>query len=511
MRRERVRQAATVAACVFAASAASIAGAATFTVTTSADDGAGSLRQAIAAANAASGVDTIAFGIAGAGPHVIALSSQLPGISGTLLIDGYSQPGSLPNTRMPDQGALDTQLAIEVVGAGGPGLWLQASGSNLTVQGLALHGFSEAIAGSNSGVDASQLSVYGNFIGTRIDGTALPGNGNSGSGVRAGFTRTRVGGTQPWQRNLLSGNGGAAVYAGAALTVEGNLIGTDASGTIAIPNGIASNWPAVLVGSRSEVRIGGSTLAARNVISGNRSWGIGVWYSFGPGGVVSAFEIKGNFIGTDASGLLPVPNGFAEPSAAQFGGGIQIQHPGGSSLAIPIGGFDPGEANHIAWNRGAGVAASADHAGEVFDLRGNFIHHNRGVGSANVDIGAPGPTPNDPGDGDGGANGGQNWPEIVSVVRNGDELTIGYRIDTGIANAAWPLRVDFHANRRGGSGAWLGADSYPASSAGQLRTFTVVVPPGVRAPPLLAIATDASGRSSELSPAFGVLFEDDFD
>ncbi|MCA0451449.1 MAG: hypothetical protein LCH62_17010, partial [Proteobacteria bacterium] len=164
-------------------------------------------REAIVAANAASGADTIAFGIAGAGPHAITLSSPLPGIVGTLAVDGYSQPGSLVNTRTTYDGGLDTQLAIEVIGSGGAGFWLQASGANLTVQGLALNGFADAVAGWNGGVDASQLTVYGNFIGTRLDGSALPGNGNSGSGVRAGFTRTRVGGMQPWQRNLLSGNG----------------------------------------------------------------------------------------------------------------------------------------------------------------------------------------------------------------------------------------------------------------------------------------------------------------
>ena len=496
---------------VVVAVATGSADAATFTVTTTADDGAGSLRQAIVAANAAVGADTIAFGIAGPGPHAIALSSSLPGISGTLVIDGYSQPGSLPNTRTPDQGGLDTQLAIEVIGTGSAGFWLQASGSDLTVQGLALRGFSDAIAGMNSGVDASQLRVYGNFIGTRLDGTALPGNGNQGSGVRGGFTATRVGGAESWQRNLLSGNGGAAVYANGPVIIEGNLIGTDASGATAIPNGMATNWPGLLIGSRSAVRIGGGTAASRNVISGNRTWGIGVWYSFGPGGAVSTFEIKGNFIGTDASGLAPVPNGFAEPTAAQFGGGIQIQHSGGSSAAIPIGGFDPGEGNLIAWNRGAGVASSSDNTAEVFDLRGNRIHHNRGVGRVNVDIGAPGPTPNDPGDDDGGANGGQNWPEVISAVRTGNELTIGYRVDTDVANAAWPLRVDFHENRRGGAGPWLGSDSYPSASAGQVRLVTFLLPPGTRAPPLVAIATDAAGRSSEISPAFGVLFEDDFD
>lgn len=488
-----------------------LADAATFTVTTTADDGAGSLRQAILAANAAGGADTITFALAGSGPHVITLASQLPGISGVLAIDGFSQPGSVPNTRTTAQGGLDAQLAIEIVGSGGPGFWLQASAANLTVQGLALRQFSDAVAGWNGGADGSQLQVYGNYIGTRIDGSALAGNGNSGCGVRAGFSSARIGGTQPWQRNLLSGNGGAGVYAIGPVVMEGNLVGTDASGTTAIPNGGASNWAGILLGSRRQVRIGGADPAARNVVSGNRTWGIALWASFGAGGAVSDVAIKGNFIGVDASGLLPLPNGFADPASAAFGGGIQVENASNPADALPIGGFDPGEANLIAWNHGAGIAASGNRPGEVFDQRGNLIHHNRGIGAANVDIGAPGPTPNDPGDADGGANGTQNWPQVVAASLAGNQLTIRYRVDTDPAQATWPLRIDFHANRRGGGAGWLGTDSYPLASAGQEQTITLLVPPGVRALPFVATATDAAGRSSEFSPAYDVLFEDDFD
>ena len=510
MRRDVVGQARAITAITLAIGSG-LADAATFTVTTNADAGAGSLRQAIAAANAASGADTITFALAGAGPHVITLASQLPGISGVLVIDGFSQPGSAPNTRTPAQGGLDTQLAIEIVGSGGPGFWLQASAANLTVQGLALHHFSDAIAGWNGGADGSQLQVYGNYMGTRLDGSALAGNGNSGCGVRASFSSTRIGGTQPWRRNLLSGNGGAGVYAIGPIIMEGNLVGTDASGSNAIPNGGASNWAGILLGSRRQVRIGGADPAMRNVVSGNRTWGIALWASFGAGGAVSDFEIKGNYIGTDASGVQRLPNGYAEASSAAFGGGIQVQNSSSPADAMPIGGFDPGEANLIAWNNGAGIAAAGNLPGEVFDQRGNLIHHNRGVGGANVDIGAGGPTPNDPGDADGGANGTQNWPQVITASLVGNQLTIRYRVDTDVANAAWPLRIDVHANRRGGGAGWLGSDSYPMTDAGQERTITLLVPPGLRAMPFVATATDAAGRSSEFSPAYDVVFEDDFD
>jgi hypothetical protein len=293
------------------------ASAATFVVSSTADDGAGSLRQAIVGANTAGGTNAITFAISGPGPHAIALASQLPGISGTLVIDGYSQAGAAMNTRTPEQGGLDTQLMIELVGNGGAGFWLQGSTASLTVQGLAMHGFDNAISGNGGGPDASHLHVYGNFIGTAADGNALPGNGNGGSGVRTGFTSAQVGGALAWQRNLLSGNGGAGVLVGGPAVIEGNLIGTDASGTSAIPNGIAGNWGGIVLGSRTDVRIGGADPASRNVISGNRPLGIAIWASFGASGAPTGFEIKGNYIGTDWSGTQPLPNGFEAPNAAQ--------------------------------------------------------------------------------------------------------------------------------------------------------------------------------------------------
>ena len=68
------------------------ADAATFTVTTPADTGAGSLREAIASANALGGADTIAFSIASGGT-TIAPAAPLPAISSPLTIDGTTQPG----------------------------------------------------------------------------------------------------------------------------------------------------------------------------------------------------------------------------------------------------------------------------------------------------------------------------------------------------------------------------------------------------------------------------------
>lgn len=491
----------------------SIAQAATFTVTSTADSGTGSLRQAIFDANAANGADTITFAIPGSGPHTITLATQFPGISGALVIDGFSQPGSLGNTRSPDEGGLNAVLMIELVGNGQTAFYTEGLNASLTVRGLAMHGFSEVIVGNNGSMDASQVTVQGCYIGSSLDGDAVPGPnpGNSGSAVRCGFSNCQIGGTEAWQRNLLSSNGGAAILADGPAIIEGNLIGTDANGTQALPNGTNSNWGGIILNPRAAARIGGANVAARNVISGNHPLGIGIWVPSATVTALGSIEIQGNFIGTDWTGTQPLPNGYLDPQFAQFGGGIQFRISSNDQTPLVIGGFEAGEANLIAYNNGGGIAAYDNNPGEAFDNRANVIHHNRGVGRANVDIGAVGPTANDIDDADGGANGTQNYPEILSASQTGNQLTLSYRVDSTIANSAYPLRIDVFANRRGGSGQWLTQDIYPEQEAQAVRSITLLVPAGVRAIPFVATATDAQGHSSEFSPAFDVLFEDDFD
>ena len=68
---------------------------ATLTVTTTADSGAGSLRQAILDANTSPGADTITFSIGASGSQqTIAPLTNLPTISDPVMLDGWSQGGS---------------------------------------------------------------------------------------------------------------------------------------------------------------------------------------------------------------------------------------------------------------------------------------------------------------------------------------------------------------------------------------------------------------------------------
>jgi hypothetical protein len=69
-----------------------------FTVFNTNNTGAGSLRQAIVDANNNPGPDRIKFEIPGNGLQVIRLTTALPTNAGPVEIDGFTQPGSSPNT-----------------------------------------------------------------------------------------------------------------------------------------------------------------------------------------------------------------------------------------------------------------------------------------------------------------------------------------------------------------------------------------------------------------------------
>jgi len=506
----------------------------TFCVTNTSDTtDPGSLRTAITSANTAGGTNTIGFSIAGSGVHTITLGSQLPAITTDLTLDGFSQPGSVQNTNAPDQGGLTTQLTIEIVGINGIGFYYECCAGpfhTLTFQGLALHGFNDVITGqSGTTTPKAKINVYGCFIGTKVDGTALATTGNGGTAVRVNFDNAQIGGTLPWQRNLLSGNAYSGVFTGpsdaaSSVVIEGNLIGTDAGATQSIPNGTLSNWGGIFVsGAGRNVRIGCTatgggcaSTASRNIISGNNPQGIFLAPDAG-GAHFSGLEIKGNYIGLGWNGAALPNQYFADPNNSTFGGGIRVAGSADLTPAI-IGGFGPGEANTIAFNHGPGINGMNFFTGtfSYFDSRANKVHDNLAQGQANIAIGAAGSEPlaNDAGDPDTGSNGQQNWPEILTAepMRGPGpgqlSMKVTYKVTSTPVNALYPLRVDFYFAVNGGTGLWFATDSYPDSAGQGYVTATVPITLSVVGPgpwyafwgPIVATATSASGYSSEISP-----------
>jgi hypothetical protein len=412
------------------------AGAATFTVSNSADSGAGSLRAAITAANTNPGPDTIAFDIPGAGPHAIAVLSSLPGINSPVLIDGYSQPGAGPNS-----GAIgsNAQIRIELVGpatAGVSSLILLVGSTGSTIRGLAINRFSGSQLTATGG--GSNCVITGNFIGTDPSGTiAYP----SGPGTRTGITVAgagcRIGGTARADRNVVSGVSGTGIFVGNAdVTIQGNLVGTTASGGGALGNScgitVGNAIPAPGASLISNVLIGGENVGAslpRNVISGNSRCGIEVNAS-------EDVRIEGNIIGLAAFPIVAIANA---------GPGIQV----GRAQRVRIGTV----------------------------ITGDFIQGNDGL-AIDLAVGtATGVTANDPLDADVGPNTLQNFPELTAVTYSATQTIVQGRLQSE------PSRLFFidvytatscHPSGHGGGAAYRGFTSTTTSAAG-VGTFSLVI------------------------------------
>jgi hypothetical protein len=278
------------------------------------------------------------------GVATITPQTALPVITNPVVINGYTQAGAqLNNLTEGDNAVLKVQLNLSAVPAGNTPLTVAAN--NSTIQGLVVNGVTGdsaaigvggtgdqiegnfigtdgtgtqvvgnaswgiALSGSNALVGGTTPaarniisgngnspsvfyedlggildsgtgdSIQGNYIGTDVTGTKALGNGRvdfggtGSAGVDLNGNNNNLGGTALGAANLISGNLVGVFDAGTNSIVEGNLIGTDVTGTSAVGNGTGVELEGGLVG--------GTTPAARNIISGN---GLGIFDAAGPGG-----------------------------------------------------------------------------------------------------------------------------------------------------------------------------------------------------------------------------------
>jgi uncharacterized repeat protein (TIGR01451 family) len=220
--------------------------------------------------------------------YTIAPTAVLPTITDPVVLDGTTQP-DFPGTPI-------IELNGTGAGAGQNGLTITAS--NSTVRGLVINRF----GGHGIRVSGGANNVIaGNYIGTNVLGSAPQGNGFMGVELGLGSTNNRIGGTAIADRNVISGNSqnGVSLIGGSNInSIEGNYIGLNAAGTGNMPNGLSG----VAIDGANTVTIGGAVAGAGNVISGNAQQGI--WMNNSTGSI-----IQGNFIGTNANGDGPVANG----------------------------------------------------------------------------------------------------------------------------------------------------------------------------------------------------------
>jgi CSLREA domain-containing protein len=501
-----------------------------------------SLREALNAANRLSDTDTINFDLGDGGHETIHVGPQPLRALFPVVIDGTTQPGyagtpivELDGTlSSPRQGGLNllhqsggsTVRGLVVSRFSGVGINLQSSG-NYRIEGnyigtdatgtLALgnteHGIhvlshpsldngrntivrnvisANGLSGIEIGGNEDENVIQGNYIGTNAAGTAALGNGRWGIRIANGPNNGNlIGGTAAGEGNVISANGDDGIAIGGACNpcdftgnvVQGNSIGTNASGTAALGNrlnGISNIGDGTI--------IGGTAAGARNVISGNG------WNGILIGGDSTGSRVQGNLIGTAADGTTPLGNGLA--GSLNRDSGIDVLRAEGTT----IGGAAPGAANTIAYSHGDGVRVAM---GSAFTfccgnaILSNSIHSNGGLG---IDLRVPiGVTPNDPGDADRGPNELQNYPVLTSAGGNTIQGTL-----SSIANRSF--RLEFFASSEpdasghGEGERFLGATSVTTNGSGQ-ASFSFTSPTSFGGEWVTATATDPANNTSEFSGA----------
>jgi hypothetical protein len=473
-------------------SAAASLSASTYTVTNTNDTGAGSLRQAITDANANPGADTIAFNIPGSDPNcdaggvcTITPASGLPSISDALTIDGYTQPGAAVNTAASGTNAV---LKIELSGASFASSGLDIEAMNVTIRGLVIGGgFSYGISHNGFADFTSNAKIVGCFIGVHADGeTPWP---NQFYGISFDYTGDiTIGGTDPADRNLISGNtNGKGIYANlefstGSLVIQGNLIGTNAAANAAVSNLYGLTVKAF--GAGANLMIGGSAAGAGNVISGNDGPGLDLTTLF-----TATATVQGNFIGTDATRAHALGN-------VDYGIIAEGAH-------ITVGGA-AAEGNTIVNNGFVGLWVDDTGVPEQVTFRGNSMENNGlasgwnglGVDLANDLV----PTHNDPLD----ADGYQNFPNVSSATPGAGTTEI-----QGVLHSkpSTLFTLDFYSNpactrfpRSFLEGrTYLGSGQVSTDGSGN-GSFDVVLPVEIAAGErVTATATNPDGSTSEFS------------
>jgi len=370
--------------------------AATFPVINANNTGAGSMRQAILDANENPAPDTITFQIPGTGVKTITVSSALPPILDPVAIDATTQTGyaGTPLVELSGGGS---------VNAAG----LRILAGHTTVRGLAIMRFlGQGIEIAGPG---GTNQVAGNYLGLDADGDTARPNDLQGIWVN-NSTGNLIGGTDPADRNVISGNKDTGIYiiGGSSNLVQGNYIGTKANGSVALANGANG----ISISSSARNQIGGPVAEAGNLISGNGASGIylkdagsvdnivqgnrvglaangttalgntadgltinnasrntalgnvfsgnkqsGVYLM----GTATGNNLQGNLIGTDAIGVTAAANTYAGITIARATNNI-------------VGGTDPAARNIIAGNKADGIFMTTNSTANV--VAGNWIGLN---------------------------------------------------------------------------------------------------------------------------------------
>ena len=347
---------------------------------------------------------------------------------------------------------------------------------------IGLSGTGNVISGNGDGIYlASQGNqIQGNMIGTNRTGTSALGNSIGVHASQAIYTV--IGGTDPGKRNVISGNI-SGISLGGYSTVQGNLIGTNSSGSAAIPN-----QTGISVQSASYVLIGGTGSGQGNVISGNSNAGIILHDA------ATHIEVVSNKIGTDITGTSPLGNGrgiFIQGNGnfighVATGGGNTIAHNMDEGVLLAWSASQNRIEVNTIHDNGIGVFAMDD-ATSANPFTQNIIYGNTALG---LDLAPVGVNLNDPGDADSGANLRLNYPEFTAANTTSAEGT-----------ACHGCTVEVYKSDNDPSGNGEAESLIGSVVAGPFGDFSITYPsPLAICDRITATTTDVFGNTSEFSP-----------
>lgn len=360
-------------------------------VTTTADSGPGSLRDAILAANASPGTDLITFAIPGSGVQTIQPLSQLPAITDSVVLDGTSQPGASCAAPLVE---LDGSLA----GSSSHGVVLTAGASS--IEGLVVAGFAADGIIVEGGPGGNTIRC--NRVGTDADGSEALGNAFAGIHIH-NSSRNTIGGTGPGDGNLVSGNHQNGI------AIEDDTTGTSTHDNVVAGNlvGVTSDASAVLGNASNGIVIQsaqGTIVAGGNVVGGSGNAGVLIVNSTATGN-----HVEGNFIGTDPTRDADLGNRV----------GVEIDQ---SASGNAIGSAATDAANVIANSADDGVLVQQNAVGNTISRNSIYASGEQAIDlTADVlfTLDGDGLSPNDAGDGDTGANALQNFPVLTAATSDG--------------------------------------------------------------------------------------------
>jgi hypothetical protein len=467
------------------------------------------------------------------GQFTITPQTALPSIGKPVVIDGFTEPGSSPNT-MPNQGIGAGDNAVRLItldgtpqlggthdlgpydtgeeanaafaAVSGPEGLVIAAG-NSTVTGLVIQNFGASYFAFFPGGRIGP-AFLGNGIHLTSSGNTVVGNylTNTGTGVFVdNVPSNTIGGTTPGARNVLAANhhgvliqgsgatdnqvqgdyigtdgqqqlnlaaddelagveilgaskntiGGTAAGAGNVIdsdwngifllgndnVVQGNYIGTDATGTVSLTDGnsLQGIWLQGILANlgTSGNTIGGTTAAARNVISGYLQDVV-----FQNQGTTDNV-LEGNYIGTDATGT----KAFNYPGGPDFDPGSQYGVFSVDAIGNVVGGVTPGSGNLISGISGDGVSVGTG----TLRVEGNSIYNNGGLGIDFSVSGTPLPPVLNDSLGHSGPNNYQDFPILNAATGSSTDTLITGTFSAGTLNSQ-PFEpnttfiFDFYAN-----------------------------------------------------------------